>query len=447
MRARLSDPVSAALIVLVVMLHGDAASGEQIGPPSAADAANRNLPAAADGPQASGWPDPKLLDALAQRNVPWVYRESDVPQFRLPDPLTCKDGARIATHDQWEHKARPETLDQFRQHVYGRSPEHLAVRFEVISQDDRAMEGHAKLKRVRIICEDSGRSFSFEASLLVPAAAKRRSPAFLLINHRSPSSADPTRMSRDSFWPAEEIIARGFAAAVFQATDVDPDDKDNSPGTNGVRDVFLGQGQAGKDAWGTLAAWAWGASRMMDYLQTDPDVDATKVAVVGHSRGGKTALWAGAEDQRFALVISNDSGCGGAALSRRMFGETVAAINRGFPHWFCDNFKAYADREGELPVDQHQLLALIAPRALYVASAEEDFWADQRSEFLSLANASPVYVLYGHAGFAAGEMPALDSPVVRGRTAYHIRRGTHNLTPYDWRCFMDFADRLWGNRN
>jgi hypothetical protein len=390
-----------------------------------------------------GWPDPALLDALQQKKVPWNYRESQVSPYRLPDLLQTADSSRISSKDQWERKGRPETLDLFREYVYGRAPERVATRFELITQDERAMGGRAKLKRVRIICEDAGKSFSFEASLLTPTASKGRSPAFLLINHRAPSSADPTRKARDGFWPAEEIIDRGFAAAVFQATEVDPDDRDNTPGTNGVRDVFPGPGNAGKDAWGTLAAWAWGAGRVMDYLQTDPDVDATKVAVVGHSRGGKTSLWAGAEDKRFALVISNDSGCGGAALSRRIFGETVGVINRAFPHWFCDNFKAYSDREGELPVDQHQLLALIAPRGLYVASAEADFWADQRGEFLSLAHASPAYALFGHAGFGENEMPALDSPTLRDRTAYHIRRGSHNLTPYDWKCFMDFADKLW----
>jgi len=181
----------------------------------------------------------------------------------------------------------------------------------------------------------------------------------------------------------------------------------------------------------------------MDYLQTDADIDAKHVAVVGHSRGGKTALWAGAQDTRFTLVVSNDSGCGGAALSKRIFGETVALIDKSFPYWFCGNFHQFDNREDQLPFDQHELLALIAPRGLYVASADEDFWADQRGEFLSLAAASPVYALYGFPRIAPDEMPPLQSPLTRGPMAYHIRPGGHGLTLYDWQRFMDLADRWW----
>jgi hypothetical protein len=197
------------------------------------------------------------------------------------------------------------------------------------------------------------------------------------------------------------------------------------------------------DATGALAAWAWGASRAMDYFVTDRRIDAGRVAVVGHSRGGKAALWAGAEDERFTLVVSNDSGEGGAALTRRNLGETLARITTSFPHWFAPRYGQYAGRLEALPVDQHMLLALTAPRALYVASADEDLWADPRGEFLSLAAASPVFALWGDPEVEPGDMPALGQPLVAGRRGYHVRSGGHNLTPEDWMHFVDFADGRW----
>jgi hypothetical protein len=396
-----------------------------------------------------GWkPNAALIDELDRRKVTWNYREENVGDFRLPDPLRCEDGTPVADRGQWERKRRPEILDLFRKYVYGRAPARPSeVRFEVLASDPDAMGGRATLRRVRITSRDRGKAFAFPAAVLVPDGSSGRVPVFVLINNRPESSADPTRRRKDGFWSAEEIIGRGFATAVFQTSDVDPDRADDAARAAGVRGPWpAGAGREGEDAWATLGAWAWGASRVLDYLETMPEIDPSRVAVVGHSRGGKTALWAGAQDERFALVVSNDSGCGGAAPSRRRFGETVEAMNRAFPHWFCGNFRRFNGHEGELPVDQHQLLALIAPRALYVASADGDFWADQRGEFLALAHASPVYALYGHEGLKPAEMPPLDSPRVRGRMGYHIRRGNHNLTPYDWQQFMDFADRLWPDR-
>jgi hypothetical protein len=317
--------------------------------------------------------------------------------------------------------------------------------FHVVATDAKALDGHATLKRVRITSADAaGKSFTFEAAVLTPNARAHPVPAFVLINNRTLASADPSRASKNDFWPAEEIIARGYATAVFRTNDVDPDKDGAQARAAGVRGVWpAGGGTVGQDAWGTIGAWAWGASRVLDYLQTDPAIDGARVAVIGHSRGGKTALWAAAQDQRFALACANCSGRGGASLSRRRFGETVAAINKSFPYWFCGNFKKYDNHEDQLPVDQHELLALIAPRGLCVADADADFWADQRGEFLSLCAAGAVYSLYGFESFKPDEMPPLDTPVIRGPLGYHIRRGVHNLTLYNWEQYLAFADHLW----
>ena len=396
--------------------------------------------------QPGGWrADPSIVREHAATETAINYDEAAVPPYTLPDPLL---GARerVSTPGAWRRRRR-ELLELFRANVYGRSPGRPdTLRFKLLAEDRQAMGGTATLKRISVISGHAGREHRFPLTVFLPNAGPARAGLFLLLNHRPPTNTDPTRKERSGFWPAEQVIERGYAIASLQVADLAPDDPKRF--REGVIALFEGAGEGERpgDAWGALAAWAWGASRAMDYFQTDARVDRGRVAVVGHSRGGKAALWAGAQDERFALAVANESGEGGAAITRRIYGETLGRITESFPHWFARNYRAFAGREAELPVDQHMLLGLIAPRAVYVASADEDLWADPRGEFLSLAHASPVFALWGDAPVDPAGMPPLETPLVSGRRGYHVRRGTHDLTPYDWQRFVDFADRLWRSR-
>lgn len=391
----------------------------------------------------AGWrADSDVVQRTAAGRSEFNYDEAQVPAYTLPDPLTAAAGSRISTPEAWRAR-RTEILELFRENVYGRRPGRPdSLTFELLEEDRQAMDGKATLRRVAIRSRHEGREHSFELILFLPNDLLGQSPVFLLLNNRPRSNTDPTRAQLSGFWPAEEVIARGFGIAAIQNNELAPDD--SATFREGVIRLFNGEGgEREGDAWAALAAWGWGASRAMDYFETDRGVDVSRVAVLGHSRGGKAALWAGAEDERFALVISNESGAGGAALSRRRYGETVARITTAFPHWFAPRFTDFGGREDDLPIDQHMLIALMAPRAVYVASANEDLWADPRGEFLSLANAAPVFALWRNPLFGEDRMPALETPAHFGRLGYHVRRGTHNLTPYDWMRFLDFAETLW----
>ena len=395
-------------------------------------------PAAKEGWQAN----PRVVEQQSAKQTS-NYEEARVGNYDLPPLLNTTGGSPVNTVEAWSSR-RAELLELFRDHVYGRSPgKPQQLRFEEVESSDEAMDGTATLQRIAIHSSHSGRQHRFEMVLFLPKARTGTVPVFLLLNNRPATNTDPTRREKSGFWPAEQVVARGYGIAALQVGDLAPDDRIKF--RDGVIRLFEGttEGPRPDNAWAALAAWAWGASRAMDYLVTNPRVDARRVAVVGHSRGGKAALWAGAEDERFAMVVSNESGEGGAALSRRNYGETLERITTTFPHWFAPRYAGYAGKEASLPIDQHMLLALTAPRALYVASADEDLWSDPRGEFLSLAHTSPVFALWGDPPIPFDAMPPLDRQLRVARRGYHVRTGTHNLTPYDWERFVDFAAALW----
>jgi len=389
------------------------------------------------------------------------YDESKVPAYTLPDPLIFNSGSKVQNKKQWDTR-RTEIFKLFETEIYGVAPvwDGEIISSE-LSSDINALNGTAIRKDIKITLKRGDKQLAMVMLLYLPKSSDPV-PVFLGYNFngnhtvtdepgiyitnswmrnnaalsvKDNRASETGRGKSASGWQVREIISRGYGLATIYYGDIDPDFDDGFK--NGVHGLY--DSDPDKTSWGSIAAWAWGLSRAMDCLEKISSVDAKKVMVMGHSRLGKAALWAGATDRRFAVVISNNSGCGGAALSRRVFGETVGRINRSFPHWFCDNFNKYNEKEEILPVDQHQLLALIAPRPLYVASAEEDQWADPKGEFLSCVAASPVYKLLTGKAFPATHMPEVNSPVV-SKIGYHIRTGVHDVTLYDWQQYLDFAD-------
>lgn len=389
------------------------------------------------------------------------YDESRVPTYELPDVLR---GVRSAA--DWTSRGRASLMQQVAVNVYGVRP-NVTVPMQVLDSSMKD-DGEILRKQATLRLSRLGKSINLHLLAYLPSEAKKPVPTFVGLNfngnhtitdetdipvtqswvrnnekigHTNHQASEAARGSSASRWPYREITKRGYGVATIYYGDIDPDFHDEFK--NGA-DVLFADQKRNTASWGSISTWAWGLSRALDYFEQDDDIDARRIAVMGHSRLGKTSLWAGATDERFALVVSNDSGCGGAALSRRRFGETVARINTSFPHWFCDNFKKYNDREDELPVDQHSLIALIAPRPVLICSAQEDRWADPKGEFLSGKEADRVYRLLGTDGMAASSWPQVNTPIM-SRIGYHMRPGGHDVTLQDWNVYMDFADKHLGH--
>lgn len=376
------------------------------------------------------------------------YDEAKIPHYVLPPLLVTADGKPVKTAEAWRNTRRPEVLSLFSNLVYGRTPtpaSPIETTYEVLEEDSEFMEGKATRKDIRIRFRNDQGEAEMTILVFVPNAAEKPVPAFMKHSFNSTRSRDfKVHRTKPGHircgWPLGEFFDRGYAfVAVYQQDLVGH----NEVGFDrGIHKLFFQPGQSFPKAyeWGVLSAVAWGGMRTMDYLETDDDVDHSRVAIMGHSKMGKATLWTAAQDERFALAVSAQSGCAGAALWRRKSGETLKKMVTRFPYWLCRNAWKFVGQEADLPVDQHMLLACIAPRPVYVASGVEDTWADSRGEYLSAYHASGVYRLLGKTGLSSEASPAPGESILESHVGYHVRGGGHSLELYDWRRFLDFAD-------
>lgn len=383
----------------------------------------------------------------------------------LPDPLTFNSGKKVKSVTEWERR-RKEILETMTREMYGVSPEPPGnVRFEVFEEDKKALGGKATRRQVTVHMTEKGKQTQFDLLIYIPNQAKHPVPAIIGLNfignqaiHADPGirltttwvensgmfpcaadgrATDACRGVNASQWAVDSILARGYALVTLYREEVASDRKAQAFQT-GVHTLYP-ELQQRQDNFGTIAAWAWALSRGMDYLETDNDIDAKRVAVFGFSRLGKAALWAGATDQRFAAVLSNESGAGGGKQFRRGVGEDINRLCTVFPHWFARNLGKYKGKDTELPFDQHFVLALIAPRPVYLATAEDDKNADPPGEFATARAADAVYRFLGTNGFPNGPFPALNQPLT-GQIGFHIRPEGHDVKMFDWIQFLNFSD-------
>jgi len=402
-----------------------------------------------------------------------------VSQPALPNPLVTLNGQLISTRAKWTEERRPELKKLFEHYMYGMIPPKPAS-FQVQTLGDYdCLENRATLK-LRTLEIGPGNGPRIDLMLVIPKQRRGPAPVFLAMNFcgnhaltadpRVPlsrswlgnnckgctnnSATESSRGAQSGDWPLEEIVRRGYALAAFYSGDVDSDRAQASTGVY----RWLAEDDSSRNNptnRGTIAAWAWGFMRCVDYLVTDPDIDAHHIASLGHSRNGKTALLAAAFDERIAMAFPHQAGCGGSAPSRGKTGESVKAINDRFPHWFNGEFKKFNDSPDRLPFDQNCLVALCAPRPVLFSAAQGDQWANPNGQFEILQAAAPVYRLLGVQGFTESEQNSnVSAPkepasppigeLIGGRLGYYLRDGKHSMGPEDWRIFLDFADKQWG---
>lgn len=396
----------------------------------------------------------------------WIGSQAIAQQkvTNLPDVLTMNNGKKVTTAKQWTSQRKPELLELFKREMYGQLPgKPTGMTFNVFDENKNALGGKATRKQITVYFTGKEDGPKMDILLYIPNNAKLPVPAILGLNFDGNQSVnvDPAikittswedkgtkgvinnhateamRGSNASQWPLEMMIDKGYAVATVYRGDIDPDYPDGL--SQGVRSLYPELQNRG-DNFSTVGAWAWGLSRALDYLRTDKAIESKHVAVFGFSRLGKAALWAGATDERFALMISNESGAGGAKLFHYTAGEGIRRLCTKFPHWFCTNFKKYMDQDSILPFDQHMVIGMIAPRPVYIASAEGDTNSNPEGEFWGAKNAEAVYRLFGPYGLPAENPPPLNTPAV-GRIAYHIRPGGHDVKDYDWIQYLNFADK------
>ncbi len=383
-------------------------------------------------------------------DLPYInFVEAKVKDYTLPDILTLTNGEKVTTTEVWEKKRRNELLNLFRSEVYGVAPPKPEnLKFRVLDNNPMAMNGQATYRLVEFEFKLKQESFRFHLVLIVPNKRTEKVPAFLLLgrNLQFPIVLEPELNIPKGLSAAPYLISRGYAFATINITaEIDPDSVSS---TLGIRNFYRrNYDKTDELTWGSISAWAWSAMRAMDYLETDTDINKSQIGVIGHSRWGKTALWAGAQDTRFAMVAPSGSGNTGTKLSKRNFGEDIKTINR-FTHWFTLKYKTYNDNEALLPVDQHELVALVAPRAFHDSQGSEDLWADPRGAWISLAEASKVWALYGKASPMDSKKPIMvNELVINGPVAYHMHDGGHALMLFDWKMILDHADLLWKQKN